>query len=224
MPERCFDVDAFLAMPRLANLHVSPDGSRLALTVQAVATDGRSFVGAVWEVDAAGDAPPRLLLNPERGATARGFLPDGSLLFSAPRGAVEAEAGVPPDPGAAAAAQAEVLHLLPAGGGKPVPVFAPDAGVGAVVTARASSTVVVTAALHVRARRGRGTRAGTPRRRRQRTPRRPLSRPLLGPRHRTAPAPAFRPRARSRNAAASARPHPDPSLGGVVRGRRVLPL
>jgi len=148
MPERCFDVDAFLAMPRLANLHVSPDGSRLALTVQAVATDGRSFVGAVWEVDAAGDAPPRLLLNPERGATARGFLPDGSLLFSAPPAAVEPEAGVPPDPGAAAAAQAEVLHLLPAGGGKPVLVFAPGAGVGAVVTARASSTVVVTAALH----------------------------------------------------------------------------
>ena len=33
MPEQGFDVDAFLAMPRLANLHVSPDGSRLALTV-----------------------------------------------------------------------------------------------------------------------------------------------------------------------------------------------
>src|ERR1700680_1550218 len=124
MPEQGFDVDAFLAMPRLANLHLSPDGSRLALTVQSVAADGKSFVGAVWEVDAAGEAAPRLLLNPERGATARGFLPDGSLLFSAPRAVVEAGAGDPRDPGAVAAAQAEELHLLPAAGGEPVLVFA----------------------------------------------------------------------------------------------------
>ena len=39
------DLDAFLALPRLLNLHLSPDGARLALTVQSVAADGQQLRG-----------------------------------------------------------------------------------------------------------------------------------------------------------------------------------
>ena len=49
-----FDLDAFLALPRLLNLHVSPDGARLALTVQTVAADGKCFAGAIWEMSTDG--------------------------------------------------------------------------------------------------------------------------------------------------------------------------
>jgi dipeptidyl aminopeptidase/acylaminoacyl peptidase len=148
MPEDPFDLDAFVSMPRLLNLHVSPDGSRLALTVQTVAADGKRLVGAIWEVDTSGDVPPRLLAHPDRGATARGFVPDGSLLFTAPRSAVERPVGEPPDHHRSDIPGADVLFLLPGSGGEPRSVLAPDAGVREVLTARASSTVVVTAPMH----------------------------------------------------------------------------
>jgi hypothetical protein len=37
MPHPAFDLDAYFALPRITNLHVSPDGSRLAATVHTVA-------------------------------------------------------------------------------------------------------------------------------------------------------------------------------------------
>lgn len=72
MPDDGFDLDSFISMPRLLTMLLSPDGSRLALTVQTLAADGRRFVGAIWEVDTSGDAPPRLLAHPDgrrRGAS-----------------------------------------------------------------------------------------------------------------------------------------------------------
>ncbi len=143
-----FSLEAFIAMPRLLNMHLSPDGSRLALTVETVAADGKRWVGSIWEVNTAGAAAPRRLASPEDGATARGFLPDGSLLYTTPRPAParppgeagEADRAEPPGP--------PVLHLLPPSGGEARALLAPDAGVGEVLTARASSMVVVTAGLH----------------------------------------------------------------------------
>jgi hypothetical protein len=82
VPAAVFDLDTFLAMPRLANLHLSPDGSRLALTVQTVAADGKRFAGSIWEVSTDGSRPPRRLTWSARGEIARGFLRDGSLLFN----------------------------------------------------------------------------------------------------------------------------------------------
>lgn len=144
MPDPAFDLDAYFALPRLINLHVSPDGSRLALTVHSVAPDGKRFTGSVWEIPTSGDAPARRLTRSHRGETARGFLPDGSLLFTSPR----------PDPEDCQASRSrptepkDVLYVLPAGGGEAASVLAPAAGVGEVLAARNSPTVVITAAVH----------------------------------------------------------------------------
>ncbi|HEX4580134.1 MAG TPA: S9 family peptidase, partial [Candidatus Dormibacteraeota bacterium] len=140
VPDGSFDLETFLAMPRLVNLHLSPDGSRLALTVQTVSDDGRRFAGSIWEVRTDGQSPPRRLTRSARGETARGFLPDGSLLFTSSR-----SDGVPQDD---SRPDIDVLYVLPTEGGEPRRMLAPAAGVGAVLSSRDSPTVVVTAALH----------------------------------------------------------------------------
>ena len=140
MPAAVLDLDTFMAMPRLANLHLSPDGSRLALTVQTVAADGKRFTGSIWEVSTDGSSPPRRLTWSAGGETARGFLPDGSLLFTSSRSDAESHGDHHPD--------SDALYLLPAAGGEPRRVLAPPAGVGAVQTSPESHTVVVTAALY----------------------------------------------------------------------------
>jgi dipeptidyl aminopeptidase/acylaminoacyl peptidase len=148
VPEERFDVDSFVEMPRLLTMHASPDGARLALTVQRVAADGKRLAGSIWEIETTGDAPPRLLAAPDSGATVRGFLPDGSLLYTAPRPAADTVPGEPAGGTGPGVPGPDVLLLLPASGGDPRTVLAPDAGIGEVLTARSSSTVVVTAAMH----------------------------------------------------------------------------
>jgi dipeptidyl aminopeptidase/acylaminoacyl peptidase len=150
-----FDLDAFIALPRLQNLHVSPDGARLAITVQTVAADGRRFLGTIWEIPTTGDGSPRRVTRDGRNETARGFTADGSLLFTTP-GAPPAGAGDEPAGDSAPETRAEdlptpepdTLHVLPAGGGPARLVVAPPAGVGEVLTARKSPIVVITAPMH----------------------------------------------------------------------------
>ncbi len=145
LTQPAFDLDAFFALARLTNLHVSPDGSRLALTVHTVTPDGKRLAGSIWEIPTSGDAPARRLTRSHRGETARGFLPDGSLLFTSAR-------PDPEDPEASGSrlgdVDIDVLHVLPPDGGEPRRVLAPSAGVGEVRAARGSATVVVVAAMH----------------------------------------------------------------------------
>jgi dipeptidyl aminopeptidase/acylaminoacyl peptidase len=148
-------LDALLALPRLLNLHVSPDGARLVLTVQTVAADGRKFEASMWEVSTAGQEPPRRV-SPDGGdQTARGFTPDGSLLFSTPRDGPErrqehgsSRRGGERRGAIALPEERHTLCILPVDSDEPRCVVAPPAGVGEVLTARGSSTVVVTAAMH----------------------------------------------------------------------------
>lgn len=53
------DLDAFLALPRLSGLALSPDGRRLVTSVATLRPDGTRFVTALWEVDPSGRPPPR---------------------------------------------------------------------------------------------------------------------------------------------------------------------
>ena len=133
-------VDAFLALPRVTSLHLSPDGTRLVATVQAVGPDGKRFAGALWDVDPAGRRPARRLTFSARGESMQGFLPDGSILFTSPRPDLEVAEGTPADAGA--------LYLLPAGGGEPRRILAPDGGVEALLTGRSTATVVAQVPLH----------------------------------------------------------------------------
>ena len=144
-PSETLDLDSYFAMPRLANLHLSPDGSRLVLTVQTVSGDGKRFAGSLWEVATSGEAPQRRLTRSHRGETARGFLRDGSVLFTSSRPDPEQppSPGQPPDD-----AERDALFVLPVGGGEPRRTLAPPGGVGPVLTGRASPQVVVAVPLH----------------------------------------------------------------------------
>ena len=52
------DLQDYLALPRLTGLRLSPDGTWLAVTVSALAPDGRTFKSSIWRVDT-GSAGPR---------------------------------------------------------------------------------------------------------------------------------------------------------------------
>jgi len=140
MPGPGFDLDVFLALPRVADLHLSPDGRRLVATVQSVAADGRSFAGAVWEIDPDGERAARRLTRSARGETAQGLLPDGSLLFTSARPDLEA-ADSP-------ARDVPALYLLAPDGAEARQVLAPGGGVQGVAIAPHSATVVVTVPVH----------------------------------------------------------------------------
>src|SRR5918911_5467430 len=115
-----FDLDAFLASPRVSDLVLSPTGDRLVTSVATLAPDGARFVTSLWEVDPAGERPPRRLTVSAPGESGPAFLPDGDLLFTSRR----------PDP-AVKDPDDEVasLWLLPAGGGEAQVVGSTPAGI-----------------------------------------------------------------------------------------------
>ncbi|MGH8990529.1 MAG: S9 family peptidase, partial [Acidimicrobiia bacterium] len=132
-----FDLDTFLALPRVAGLALSPDGTRLVTSVAALAPDGKRFVTALWQLDPGGEAPPRRLTRSAKGESSAAFLPDGSLLFTSGR----------PDPDAKPEAKDDEdrarLWLLPADGGEAHLVADPPAGVDGIAVARDAGTVAL---------------------------------------------------------------------------------
>jgi dipeptidyl aminopeptidase/acylaminoacyl peptidase len=128
-----FDLETFLAQPRLAGLSLSPDGRRLVVGVSTPAHDDKRYRTSLWAVDPDGVAPSRQLTRSSPGESSAEFLPDGSMLFVSARPDPDAEPdGEPP----------AALWALPADGGEARLVFAPPAGVGAVSVARTSGDVV----------------------------------------------------------------------------------
>jgi len=133
-----FDLETFLAQPRLAGLSLSPDGTRLVVGVSTPAPDDKRYRSALWSVDPAGERAPRQLTRSAPGESAADHLPDGTLLFVSAR----PDPDTTPDGDPAAA-----LWALPAAGGEARLVFAPPAGVGAVSVARTSGDVVAAATI-----------------------------------------------------------------------------
>ncbi len=131
-----YDLDSFLALPRVSGLALTPDGSRLVTSVSTVAPDGTKFVSALWQLDPAGQSAPRRLTRSARGESNAAFLPDGSIVFTSARPDPEARNGDERDDRAA-------LWLLPAGGGEARLLADPPAGVDGVAVARDRGTVVV---------------------------------------------------------------------------------
>jgi len=130
-------LDGFNAIPRVAGLLLSPDGTRLVMPVQGLAPDGASFVTSLWELPADGSAPARRLTYSGRGESQAAFLPDGSLVFASAR----------PDPTTTGDEAAGHVWLLPAGGGEARPVLAVPGGVEALAAAADAPAVVVKAPL-----------------------------------------------------------------------------
>ena len=133
------DLADFVAIPRVAALRLSPDGSWLAAAAQTLSADRKKYLTSIWRIDTGGGPPRRLTRSAEGEASPR-FLPDGSLLFTSRR----------PDPGAdqakkdaVAAADVAALWLLPPGGGEARVVAALPGGVAAAEVARDAGTVVL---------------------------------------------------------------------------------
>ena len=129
-----FDFDQLLALPRLSGLRLAPDGRRLVVAVGGPDPEGKRMRSALWQVDPAGEAPPRRLTRSSAGeAGGAEFLPDGSLLFTSSR----PDPDTKPDPDR----KVQALWLLPPGGGEARLLAAPEGGVDGLATARHAAVV-----------------------------------------------------------------------------------
>jgi dipeptidyl aminopeptidase/acylaminoacyl peptidase len=79
------DLAAFNTLPRVGSIALSPDGSRLVAVVSELAPDGKTWQGALWEIDPNGSRSPRRLTSSAKGESSPAFTPDGSVLFLSSR-------------------------------------------------------------------------------------------------------------------------------------------
>ena len=133
------NLDDYLALPRVAGLAVSPDGTRVVTTVAELNDKRSKHVTAIWELDPAGQRPAHRLTRSPGGESSPTFTADGDLLFLSSRPSAENS-----DDGTKAPAS---LWRLPAAGGEAVEVLSVPGAIGAVRTARGAETVVIAAAM-----------------------------------------------------------------------------
>lgn len=139
------DPHDFVAIPRISALRLAPDGGRLVAAVSEPASDGKSFVTALWQMDPAGRTPSRRLTYSGAGEADPAFLPDGSLLFTSRRRAPDGERGEYSGDPARGSGEPAALWLLPAGGGEARRVASAPGGVSRHAVARDAGTVAFTA-------------------------------------------------------------------------------
>ncbi|WP_238071910.1 WD40 repeat domain-containing protein, partial [Rhodococcus zopfii] len=124
------DLDDYLALPRVTALALSPDGTRAVIAQSTLDEKSTAYVGALWELDPAGQRPARRLTHGAKGESNPVFTASGDLLFIASRGGED-------DPVS--------LWRLPADGGEAEQIAQRAGGVSAVHTAARADRIVVTA-------------------------------------------------------------------------------
>ncbi|TQM04011.1 S9 family peptidase [Pseudonocardia kunmingensis] len=129
------DLQDFLALPRLAGLALSPDGTRLVTGVAQLDPERTRLRPALWEIDPAGARPARRLTHGPTGESSPVFTPDGDLLFTSARPDPERAEPQPDEPAA--------LWLLP-GSGEAHVVGTRPGGLAAPAVAAEAGTVVAT--------------------------------------------------------------------------------
>ncbi len=127
------DLDRYIALPRLASLALSPDGSRLVTCVSVLNSAATEYVSALWEVDPAGERPARRITRSSKGESGAAFARNGDLYFTSAR----------PNPDDPAEEAVPALWRLAAAGGEGRMVLSRPGGVAAVRCARDADTVVV---------------------------------------------------------------------------------
>jgi dipeptidyl aminopeptidase/acylaminoacyl peptidase len=127
------DLDAYVRLPRLGGLRLSPDGRRLVVDVATPDRENKRYVTAVWEIDPEGVRPARRLTRSDKGESAAGFTPEGDLLFTSAR---EGDDDEPP-----------ALWLLPAGGGDARVIAKLPGGIRGVVAGENGTVVAASAVL-----------------------------------------------------------------------------
>src|SRR4051794_6472214 len=124
-----------MALPRVGELALSPDGTRLVTTVATLNPKRTKYVTALWEVDPAGERPARRLTRSAKGEGGPVFTAGGDVLFVSAR--PDPDEKEPKDDAPAA------LWLLPAGGGEARVVGTRPGGIGGVAAAGRAGTGVV---------------------------------------------------------------------------------
>ena len=140
-PTAFHDLDAFIALPRISSLVLSPAGDRLVASVAELTAEGTRYVTALWEVDPAGRRAPHRLTRSAKGESAPAFAADGTLLFLSARPDADPPKDAPDEDGEAA------LWALPAAGGEAVRLLGRPGGVDGFAVARQSARIALTASL-----------------------------------------------------------------------------
>jgi dipeptidyl aminopeptidase/acylaminoacyl peptidase len=128
------DLDAYIAVPRVSGLALSPDGTRLVTTVAALDPEGVRWTTSLWQVDPTGEQPAVRLTRSRKGETSPEFLPDGSVLFTSQRPDPDAKESKDDAPAA--------LWVLPAGGGEARLAATRAGGINRIAVAREAGTVI----------------------------------------------------------------------------------
>ena len=131
-PDVYADLQAFVTLPRLSGLALSPDGARLVTAVATANSGVTAYASALWEVDPAGQVPARRLTRSRKGESGPVFADDGTVLFTSTRADPDATEEADDSPPA--------LWALPPAGEARVVGTRPG-GVGSVRTA--AQTVLV---------------------------------------------------------------------------------
>jgi dipeptidyl aminopeptidase/acylaminoacyl peptidase len=134
------DLQDYLAVPRVEGLRLSPDGERLVAVVKSLSPDRKKYLTALWEIDPAGEQPPRRLTWSAQGESGPVFQPDGTLLFLSSRPDGQAAPAEPEPP------ERPALWALPPGGGEARCAAARPGAISAPLVAREAGPVVVTVA------------------------------------------------------------------------------
>src|SRR3954468_11003829 len=124
-----------MALPRVGELALSPDGTRLVTTVATLNPKRTKYMTALWEGDPAGERPARRLTRSAKGEGGPVFTAGGDVLFVSAR--PDPEDKEPKDDAPAA------LWRLPAGGGEARVVGTRPGGIDGVAAAARADTVVV---------------------------------------------------------------------------------
>ncbi len=134
------DLDAYIRLPRLGDLTLSPDGERLVVGVQSPNHDATEWTTAIWEVDPTGTLPAQRLTRSVKGEALSAVTSEGELLFSSER-------DLPPAGDEPASKSTSAIWKLPAMG-EAFPVAQRDGGFSMVLTPDEGDVVVLGVKMH----------------------------------------------------------------------------